>query len=115
MKLFRFTSVARSRTVGGTPWTGDRLFARPTYTQTQKNAHTTQTLNIHAQSGIEPTVPESARAKTVHALDRSATVIGQGQLDLCLGFLCSNSSIKNVMGYNGMQLDLKRRHGNIWT
>jgi hypothetical protein len=37
-----------------------------TCTQTQKNAHYTQTLNTHA----------SERAKTVHALDRSATVTG---------------------------------------
>jgi hypothetical protein len=29
MKLFRFISVIRSRTVGSTPWTGDQLVARP--------------------------------------------------------------------------------------
>jgi hypothetical protein len=27
--------------------------------------------------GLEPTVPASERAKTVHALDREATVIGK--------------------------------------
>jgi hypothetical protein len=43
------------------------------YTNTE-NAHTT--LNIHARVGIEPTVPASARAKTVHALDRSVNVTG---------------------------------------
>jgi hypothetical protein len=28
-ETFRFTSVARSRTVGRTPWTGNQLVARP--------------------------------------------------------------------------------------
>jgi hypothetical protein len=36
----------------------------------------THTPNIHARSGFEPTITESERAKTVHALDRSATVTG---------------------------------------
>jgi hypothetical protein len=31
-ETFRFISVTRSRTVGRTPWTGDRLFARPLLT-----------------------------------------------------------------------------------
>jgi hypothetical protein len=30
--------------------------------------------------GFEPTIPASERAKTVHALDRSATVTGSGWL-----------------------------------
>jgi hypothetical protein len=29
---------------------------------------------------FEPTVPASERAKTVHALDRSATVTGSGEI-----------------------------------
>jgi hypothetical protein len=32
--------------------------------------------DIHALSGFEPTIPAFERAKTVHALDRAATVIG---------------------------------------
>jgi hypothetical protein len=52
-ETFRFTSVTRSRTVGRTPWTDDQLIARPlSVKQTQKDAHTTQTLNIHGLSGI---------------------------------------------------------------
>jgi hypothetical protein len=35
--------------------------------------------NIHAFVGFEPTIPGSERAKTVHALDRSATVTGLGR------------------------------------
>jgi hypothetical protein len=32
--------------------------------------------------GFEPTIPAFQRAKTVHALDRVATVTGQGHLYL---------------------------------
>jgi uncharacterized protein YccT (UPF0319 family) len=52
-ETFRFTSVTRARTVGR---------KASTYTQTQKNAHTTQTLNIHAQSEIR-THDHSVRAR----------------------------------------------------
>jgi hypothetical protein len=31
--------------------------------------------------GFEPTIPASERAKTVHALDRSATVTGNTKID----------------------------------
>jgi hypothetical protein len=62
-----FTSVIRSRTIGRTPWTDslDGWSARrkvSTCTQIQKNVHTTQTLDIHYQSGIrthDPGVRES--------------------------------------------------------
>jgi hypothetical protein len=49
-ETFRFTSVTRSRRVGRTPWTGDQLVARPL--PVHRKTHTTQTLNIHALSGI---------------------------------------------------------------
>jgi hypothetical protein len=44
---------------------------------------TTQTQNTRTQTsihrvGFEPTIPLFDRAKTVHALDRAATVIGPG-------------------------------------
>jgi hypothetical protein len=83
---------------------GNQLVARPlpvhththTHTHTQKIAHTTQTLTIHALSGIRTHGPgvcageDSSclrtlgyrdrlafeRVKTVHALERSATVTG---------------------------------------
>jgi hypothetical protein len=46
-ETFRFTSVTRSRTDGGTPWTGDQLRARPlsaqTHTRTEKRTHNTNT------------------------------------------------------------------------
>jgi hypothetical protein len=96
-ETFRFTSVTRSRTVGRTPLDGLSARRRAcTYAKIQKNAHTTQTLNIHALSSIRTHGPgvrasedssclrplgyrdrlASERAKTVHALHRSATVTG---------------------------------------
>jgi hypothetical protein len=42
--------------------------------QTKINVHIH--INIHASSRIEPTIPASKRAKTVHALNHSATVTG---------------------------------------
>jgi hypothetical protein len=71
--IFRFLILY---TVGRTPWTGDQPVARPLPTH-----GTTQTQNKHIQTsmplvGFEPTIPAFERAKTVHALDRAATVIG---------------------------------------
>jgi hypothetical protein len=71
-------------TDGRTPWTGDQLVARPLpihrTTQTQKTARTHTHTHTHQTSmtwvGFEPTIPASERAKTVHALDRSATETG---------------------------------------
>jgi hypothetical protein len=57
------------------PWTGDQPVARPL------PAHrTTQTPNKRTQTsmprvGFEPTISVFERAKTVHVLDRVATVI----------------------------------------
>jgi hypothetical protein len=44
----------------------------------QKNAHRTYT-NIHASVGFEPTIAVLERAKTIRALDRSATAIGYNE------------------------------------
>jgi hypothetical protein len=65
-------------TDGKTPWTSDEPVTRPLpkhrTTQTQnKRIHKP---NIHALSGIRTHDPASKRAKTVHALDRAATVTG---------------------------------------
>jgi hypothetical protein len=63
-------------TVGRTTWTGVQPVARPLPTH-----RTTQTQNKRTQTsmprvGFEPTIPVFERAKTVHALDGAATVIG---------------------------------------
>jgi hypothetical protein len=58
-------------TEGRTPWTGDQTVARllPTHRITQ-----TQNKRTH-RVGFEPTILAFERVKTVHALDRAATVI----------------------------------------
>jgi hypothetical protein len=66
-----------------TSWMSDQLVARPLpkhrTTQTQnKHIHTQQTSMPCV--GFEPTIPASERAKTVHILDRSATVTGNNIL-----------------------------------
>jgi hypothetical protein len=47
---------------------------KATYTQNNTDTKDTHT-DIHASSGFEPTITALERAKTVHALDRSSTVI----------------------------------------
>jgi hypothetical protein len=77
LALFQFLNLY---TVGRTPWTGDQPVAKPLLTH-----RTTQTQNKGTQTsmprvGFEPTIPLLERAKTVHALDRAATVIGRNAL-----------------------------------
>jgi hypothetical protein len=63
---------------GRTPWTSDQLVARPLPKHRQHkhriNTYTHQTFMPCV--GFEPTISASERVKTVHALDRSATVTG---------------------------------------
>jgi hypothetical protein len=62
-------------TVGRTPWTGiSRSQGRSLHRTTQTQNKRTQT--SMSQVGLEPTIPVFEQAKTVHALDRAATVIG---------------------------------------
>jgi hypothetical protein len=76
-QLFQFLNLY---TVDRAPWTGDQPVARPltTHRTTQKQNKRTWT----SMPGVrfEPTTPEFERAKTVHALDRAATVIGMTTL-----------------------------------
>jgi hypothetical protein len=79
LDLGRFFSFLVIYTLGRTPWTGDQPVARPLPTH-----RTTQTQNKRTQTsmprvGFEPTIPVFERTKTVHALDRAATVIGRPQ------------------------------------
>jgi hypothetical protein len=62
---------SRSWTIGMTPWAGDQLVARLLLVY----KHQTSMPWVE----FEPTIPGSERAKTVHALDRSATVTGQNK------------------------------------
>jgi hypothetical protein len=72
----RFFSFLILYTVGRTPRTGDQPVARPLPTH-----RTTQIQNKRTQTsmpwvGFKPTTPVFERAKTVHALDLAAIVIG---------------------------------------
>jgi FAD synthase len=51
------------------------------YLHTGKHKQNKRTQTSMPQVGFEPTIPASERAKTVHALDRSLTVIGN-EVDL---------------------------------
>jgi hypothetical protein len=67
-------------TVGRTPWTGDQPDAWPLPTH-----RTAQTQNKRIQTCtpwvvFEPTIPLFEREKTVNALDRAATVIGNNYI-----------------------------------
>jgi hypothetical protein len=77
LDLDRFFSFLILYTVGSTPWTGDQPDAIPLPTHTEQHKHR---INAHRhpclERGFEPTIPAFEREKTVHALDRAATVIG---------------------------------------
>jgi hypothetical protein len=62
--LGRFFSFLILYADGRTPWTG--------------NQSNTSTQTSMPRVGFEPTIQAFVRAKTVHALDRAATVIGLG-------------------------------------
>jgi hypothetical protein len=76
LDLGRVFSFLILYTVGRTPWTSDQPVARPLPRQ-----KTTQTQNKRTQTsmppvGFELTITVFERAKTVHALDRAATLVG---------------------------------------
>jgi hypothetical protein len=74
--LAYFFSFLNIYTVGRTPWTGDQPIARllPTHRTTQTQNKRTQA--SMSRVGFKPTIPVFDRAKTVHALDPAAIVIG---------------------------------------
>jgi hypothetical protein len=63
-------------TVGRTPWTGDQPVARPLPTHRTTQTQNKCTHTSMSRVGFEPRFPVFERLKTVHALDRAATVIG---------------------------------------
>jgi hypothetical protein len=78
LSLGRFFSYLTFYTVGRTPWMGDQPVERlPTHRRAQTQNKRTQT--SMSQVGFEPTIPVCERAKTVHALERAATVIGYSE------------------------------------
>jgi hypothetical protein len=63
-------------TVSRTPSTGDPPVARPLPAHTREHKQNKRTQKSMPQVWFEPMIPVLERAKTVHALDRAATVIG---------------------------------------
>jgi hypothetical protein len=59
-----------------TPWKGDQPVARPLPTHRTTQAQNKGTQTFMPQVGFEPTIPVFEPVKTVHVLDRAATVFG---------------------------------------
>jgi hypothetical protein len=64
-------------TDGRTPWTGDQPVARPLPEQRTTETQNKRTQTFITQVRFEPTIRVFVRAKTVHALDRAATMTGE--------------------------------------
>jgi hypothetical protein len=76
LDLAHFFTFLFLYTVGRTPWTGDQPVARPLPTHRAAQTQNKRTQTSTSGVGFEPMIPVFERAKTVHALDRAATVIG---------------------------------------
>jgi hypothetical protein len=63
-------------TAGRAPWTGHQPVAKPLPIHRTTQTHNKPTETSMPRVGFEATTPVFERAKTVHALDCSATVIG---------------------------------------
>jgi hypothetical protein len=93
-------------TVSRTPLTGDQHVGKPLPTH-----RTTQTQNKRTQTlipgvGFEPTIPVFERAKTDHAVDRGATVIGIRNL---LVYKYKHFRVRN----HSILLPIRRKYKNV--
>jgi hypothetical protein len=77
MDLGRFFSFLIIYAVDRAPWTGDQPVVRPLPALGTAQTQNKRTQTSMPQVGFEPTIPVFERAKTVHALDRAAAVIGR--------------------------------------
>jgi hypothetical protein len=77
LDLGRFFGFLIFYAVCRTPWTGDQPVARQLPAHWTAQAQNKRTQTPMPQAGFEPTIPVLERAKTVHALDGAATVIGR--------------------------------------
>jgi hypothetical protein len=76
--LFQFLIFYR---VGRTTWTGGSARRKAaTWTHRTAQTHSKRIQTSMPQVGFEPTIPVFERAKTVHALDRAANVIGRNNI-----------------------------------
>jgi hypothetical protein len=76
LDLGRFFSFLILYTVGSTPWMGDQPVARLMSTHRTSQTQNKRTQTSMPRVGFEHTIPMFERTKTVHALDPTATVIG---------------------------------------
>jgi hypothetical protein len=76
LDLVRFFSLLILYTVDRIPWTEDQPIARPLPTHRTTRTQNKRTQTSMLRVGFETTTPVFERPKTVHALDRAATVIG---------------------------------------
>jgi hypothetical protein len=72
----RFFNFLIFYTVGRTPSTGDQPVARPLSAHRTAQTQNKRTRTSMPRVEFEPTIPMFERAKTVHALDCAATVMG---------------------------------------
>jgi hypothetical protein len=112
LDLGSFISFLIPYTVGRTPWTGDQLVARPIpIDRTIQTQNKRTQISVH-RVGFEHTIPVFKRAKTIHALDRAATVNGRNNdtdyndrtsqiilLLRVLTFIHKNNSKNNVIKF----------------
>jgi hypothetical protein len=73
--LGRFFSFLFFYTVGRTLWTGDQPVARPLPANRAAQTQNKRIQTSMPQVGFEPKIAMFEQAKTVHALERAATVI----------------------------------------
>jgi hypothetical protein len=72
----RFFSFFVFYTVGRTHWKGNQPIARPLPAHWALQTQNKRTQKFMHLVGFEPTMPVFERAKTVHALDRASSVLG---------------------------------------
>jgi hypothetical protein len=103
LAAFFFFSFLTPSTVGRTPWTGDYPVVRPL--PTHRTTQTEQTHTIQTSMpwvGFEPTIPEFERARTVHGLDRPATVIGSLSIQLHKWLIKHSCAINKIIWLSGV-------------
>jgi hypothetical protein len=76
LDLCRFFSFLILYTFGRTPWTGDEPVTKPLPTHRTAQTQNKRTQTSMPWMGFEPAIPAFERSTSVHALDRTATVIG---------------------------------------
>jgi hypothetical protein len=82
----RFFSFFNPIPIVRTPWTGISP-SQGSYLHTEQHEQNKRTQTSMTRVRFEPTTPAFKWAKTVHALDRTATVIGNASLLLHVIFM----------------------------